>query len=109
MIKENCYWYEYDNDMGARIPYCKIHGDNVLESCDNCEQYHSKYETTKADVFRAMSDEELVEFLFQRDVTTSKRLTESLDNFVILFDEQRCKETLLKWLRSPADKEKTNG
>ena len=49
--KEDCYWYDEWGDMNAHIPYCKA-GKNMdayglaLESCDGCEEYHSKYKTT---------------------------------------------------------------
>lgn len=103
MIKENCYWYEYENDMGARIPYCKIHGDDVLESCDNCEQYHSKYETTKADVFRAMSDEKMAEYVYLHAVDAIWCQNPPKE----CPPHEDCRLCILKWLRSPANKEET--
>lgn len=64
LYKEDCKWYDYWQDMGARIPFCKA-GKNidksgfVLETCDGCKDYGNKNVTTNADRFRAMSDEEL--------------------------------------------------
>ena len=63
-IKEDCYWYDYEQDMGARIPFCKLQkGFNPLQSCNSCSQYHSKYKKTEADCIRTMSDEELANLL----------------------------------------------
>lgn len=105
MIKENCYWYEYDNDMGARIPYCKIHSENVLESCDNCRQYHSKFEETKADVFRSMSDEEMAEYI---NLHTAEAMwcNSPPENCP---PHEDCELCILEWLKSPANKEINNG
>ncbi len=66
-VKENCYWFEEDHDMGARIPFCKIKEDfQPLEpsDCESCGYYHSKYQRTRADNIRAMSDEKLAEWLY---------------------------------------------
>ena len=66
--KENCKWYDYWQDMGARIPICKA-GKNMDESgtylmtCDGCEEYGSKYIITNADRIRNMTDEELAKFI----------------------------------------------
>ena len=68
LYKEDCKWYDFWQDMGARIPFCKI-GKNMdasgffLETCDGCKDYGNKNVTTNADRIRAMSDEELAEFL----------------------------------------------
>ena len=59
-MKEDCYWYDYWQDMNARIPFCKLQkADKFLETCDGCEKYHSKYKKTNADRIRSMSDEKL--------------------------------------------------
>ena len=104
MIKENCYWYEYDNDMGARIPYCKIHGDDVLESCDNCEQYHSKYETTNADRFRAMSDEELA-VACEDGCPPGAPICNSVETIEGETVKEHCQRCWLSWLKSPVEEE----
>ena len=63
--KEDCYWYEEEPNMGAHIPYCQNKGGNYIEpkDCENCEHYHSKYKKTNADRIRAMTDEELADWL----------------------------------------------
>ena len=63
--KEDCYWYKEEPHMGAHIPYCQNKGGNFIEpkDCENCEHYHSKYKKTNADRIRAMTDEELAEWL----------------------------------------------
>ena len=59
-IKEDCYWYDYWQDMNARIPFCKLQKvTEFLETCVDCERYHSKYKKINADRVRAMSDEEI--------------------------------------------------
>lgn len=50
--------------MNATFPCCKLIKDcDILDSCDKCKKYHSKYHPTNADRIRQMSDEELAEFL----------------------------------------------
>ena len=63
--KEDCYWYEEWQDMGAHVPYCRCKRADFIEpkDCENCEQYHSKYKPTNADRIRSMSDEKLAEFI----------------------------------------------
>ena len=66
LFKEDCYWYDEWGDMNALIPYCKA-GKNMdrsgmrLESCDGCEEYHSRGKRTNADKIRTMTNEELAE------------------------------------------------
>lgn len=68
-VKEDCYWYDYDNDMGARIPYCKLkpadHGPIEPSDCKNCLQYHSKSKRTNGDKVRAMNDEQLNDWFWE--------------------------------------------
>lgn len=63
--KEDCYWYEEEQDMAAHIPCCRCKGGDFIkpQDCDNCEQYHSKYNPTNADKIRMMTDEELAMFI----------------------------------------------
>lgn len=65
--KEDCYWYREWQDMNARIPYCKYRkfpADTIgPNDCESCKQYHSKYKPSNADRIRAMTDEELAEWL----------------------------------------------
>ena len=63
-VKEDCYWYDEEQDMGAHIPYCKCKGTFPLETCGECEQYHSRYKRTNADRIRSMTDEELTAFMY---------------------------------------------
>ena len=62
--KRDCYWYEEDIDMGARIPFCMLSkSSQPLEDCTNCTEYHSKYKRTNADHIRSMNDYDLAEWL----------------------------------------------
>ena len=62
-VKEDCYWFDYWQDMNASIPFCKLQKvDEFLETCDGCEKYHSKYTKTYSDKIRSMSDEKLAEW-----------------------------------------------
>jgi len=63
MVKTDCYWYEEWKDMNATFPCCKLTNNDILDSCDGCKEYHSKYHTTNADKIRHMNDEELASFL----------------------------------------------
>ena len=62
--KEDCYWYEEWQDMGAHIPYCRCKKGDFIEpkDCENCEQYHSKHKPTNADRIRSMTGEELADY-----------------------------------------------
>lgn len=63
-LKEDCYWYWEDHDMGARIPFCTARkGSDPLETCDGCGEYHSKHRRTQGDRIRSMSDRELAFYL----------------------------------------------
>ena len=60
--KEDCYWYREEQDMNARIPYCLCTNQFPLDSCENCEDYHSRSKRTQGDRIRQWSDEEIAEF-----------------------------------------------
>lgn len=59
---------------------------------------------TNADRIRGMSDEKLTEFLLRRDLEAAKKLAEAA-GFSITYDEQKCKEYILAWLKSPVEVE----
>jgi hypothetical protein len=61
--KEDCYWYREEQDMNAHIPYCLCNNKFPLDSCENCENYHSRSKRTQGDRIRAMTDEQLAEWL----------------------------------------------
>lgn len=68
-VKEDCYWYDEEQDMGARLPWCKLkpysHGPIEPSDCKDCLHYHSKYKKTNADGVRAMNDEQLSEWFWK--------------------------------------------
>lgn len=108
--KENCKWYDYWQDMGARIPICKA-GKNMDESgyylitCDGCEEYSSKYVTTNADRIRRMTDEKLAKFI-QEDVFAEPWCSDDvpyvLGSGCQLIDKD-CGKCALKWLKQEAE------
>ena len=66
-LKEDCYWYYEEQDMGARLPFCKLKkGFDPIEpeECRACSEYHSKYKKTHADYVRSMSDQVLATFIW---------------------------------------------
>lgn len=69
-IKEDCYWYEEEQDMGARLPWCKLkplsYGPITPSDCKDCKDYHCKHKPTNADRVRAMSDEQLNEWFWNQ-------------------------------------------
>lgn len=89
--KEDCYWYQEDIDMGARIPYCNPKNYKVLEpsDCNLCSHYHSKYVKTGGDMVRSMTDEELSEW-FWKTLDYTKNYTDS-------------RVALNDWLRKPIE------
>lgn len=97
--KEDCYWYEEWQDMGAHIPYCRGKKSDSIEpkDCENCEQYHSKYKPTNADSIRSMTDEELAVWIAE---------TSHCSDWCKLSDEcekkqefECCINVWLNWLR----------
>lgn len=60
--KDDCYWYREEQDMNARIPHCPCTNQFPLNSCENCEDYHSRSKRTRGDHIRAMTDEELADY-----------------------------------------------
>ena len=61
--KEDCYWYREEQDMNAHIPYCPCKNEFPLNSCENCEDYHSRSKRTQGDRIRSMNDRQLAELL----------------------------------------------
>ena len=101
--KEDCYWYREWQDMNANIPYCKCKNVDFIEpkDCSNCEQYHSKSKPTKADSIRAMSDEQLAEFLKNIRFKNGGCPTD-----MSKCKNNSCYDCWLDWLRQEAGKEK---
>lgn len=62
--KEDCYWYREEQDMNARIPHCLCTNQFPLNSCENCEDYHSRSKRTQGDRIRSMTDEELADWVW---------------------------------------------
>lgn len=62
--KEDCYWYREEQDMNAHISYCLCNNKFPLDSCENCENYHSRSKRTQGDRIRSMSDEQLADFIW---------------------------------------------
>jgi len=98
IYQEDCYWYEEWKDMNARIPFCKA-GKNldssglVLETCEGCEEYHSRSKRTNADKIRSMNDETLADFLGGKGCIDCKRECE----------EAKCESCWLDWLKQECE------
>ena len=99
--KEDCYWYNEEPHMGAHIPYCQNKSGNYIEpkDCENCEHYHSKYKKTNADRIRAMTDDQLAEWL----TFTEKRILEKQP----MLEKAALEADWLEWLKEEA-KENAN-
>ena len=101
LYKEDCKWYDFWQDMGARIPFCKA-GKNMdksgffLETCDGCKDYSNKNVITNADRFRAKSDEELADFMC--DIGECNRRCPAKVGDCIISDSA-CKSAWLNWLQ----------
>ena len=90
--KEDCYWYAEEQDMNARIPYCKCKSKFPIgpEDCKHCELYHSKNKKTNADRIRSMTDEELANKM------------SGLESFALTCGGGWPPEKWLDWLRNEA-------
>lgn len=53
MLKTDCIYFNYEEDMGKSIPYCKVEKHkctpcmcnmeiNYIDNCDNCNRYVRK-------------------------------------------------------------------
>ena len=100
--KEDCYWYREEQDMNAHIPYCPCKNEFPLNSCESCEDYHSRSKRTQGDRIRGMNDRQLAELLTDVAKKSAKKLCESLKTVDV--DLSNCDfNTLtkmhLEWLR----------
>ena len=101
MIREDCYWHSEEPDMGARLHMCGMQkGIAPLESCDGCESYHSIRKRTNADRIRAMTDEELAEFITGAayDFVERPGMCDVCDTATV----QHCENCWLDWLKQEA-------
>ena len=86
--------------MGARLPFCGIQkGIDPLESCDGCKEYHCKSKRTNADRIRAMSDEELAEWLAKITDCNECKLYRFNQ---CMISEETCVCRWLDWLKQEA-------
>lgn len=97
--KEDCYWYREEQDMNAHIPYCTCKNQFPLNTCENCEDYHSRSKRTQGDRIRAMTDEELAEFIVRCIEADFFRVN-------VLGTHSSSAEEWLDWLRQEADDDK---
>jgi len=91
----------------ARCPHKRVCGDNPYfldgSDCDKFNQSVLKSEPTNADRIRAMSDEELAEFIFSMQKSIWNALCEELGwvNSKVT-DVSEDGATFINWLRSEA-------
>ena len=78
-------------------------------ACDGCEDYHGtggKWVATRADLIRAMGDEELAQLLYNLDFagycSNMPECGQLLDTEEGI-PEEKCIGCLISWLRQPAE------
>lgn len=57
-IKDTCYWYDEEPDMGAHIPYCSKKGLFPLAGCGECKDYIDRRRKLKITVEYADKEED---------------------------------------------------
>ena len=57
-VKEECYWYDEERDMGASVPYCKKKGTYPLDNCEECRDYIDRRKKLKITVEYADKEED---------------------------------------------------
>ena len=67
----------------------------------DCEFQNSK-PITNADLIRTMSDEELAEFLLNRDLDVVEKASKSV-GFTYKVDRERCLVNVIDWLKQEAE------
>lgn len=68
----------------------------------------TKKPMTNADRIRAMTEEELAEWLFLRDLGVVNKLIFAANiRNAIRYDKEKCVDDIVEWLKSPADKEES--
>lgn len=90
--KEDCYWYREEQDMNTRIPYCTCKNQFPLNTCENCEDYHSRSKRTQGDRIRSMTDEDLADW-FSIYCCRNKTYDAHCDTF------RNCKACWADWLQ----------
>lgn len=101
MTCRNCKHDKFavDEMDGSQFHWCKKYYDSYDDSkAEECESYEPK---TNADKIRGMTDEELAEFFFepnQEFCRKCKYLGSDCDGLY-------CKESMLDWLKQPAEGE----
>lgn len=101
MIREDCYWHSEEPDMGARLHLCSMKkGITPLETCDGCENYHSRYKRTNGDRIRAMTDEELASYI--TGIWYSFEEMPGMCDVCDASSVQNCSECWLDWLKQEA-------
>lgn len=101
MTCRNCKHDKFavDEMDGAQFHWCKKYYDSYDDSkAEECESYEPK---TNADKIRNMTDEELAKFFFepnQEFCRKCKYLGSDCDGLY-------CKESMLEWLKHPAEGE----
>ena len=90
---KNCPHIEYEQDMGASIPFCRIDGNMCNGQCLKTPQRDATPPKTNADRIRAMSDEELAE------VITDDWCEIVCSGTDYLCRDGTCEQHVLKWLK----------
>ncbi len=100
MVREDCINYY---PPGREDEYCMVKNDVFLH-CEECKKYKSKYTKTNADRIRAMTDEELAEFLWKyAGIGVCPPIT------CTATEKCGAEKCWLDWLREEAGKEANDG
>lgn len=77
---------------------CKVCANADNEYCFACENGNQFKPKTPADQIRDMTDDELAEFFWHRDIQLIGRLAEAA-GFTYHYDEMKCKQNIKDWLK----------
>ena len=101
---ENCHFCIYAHSMrGKEEPYCKRHskwiGDTLL--CSEWEMVSVPMPQTNADRIRGYTDEELAEFLMNRDLDVVEKVSKVF-GFTYKVGREQFLINLIGWLKEEA-------
>lgn len=103
--KEDCYWYREEQDMNAHIPYCTCKNQFPLNTCENCDDYHSRSKRTQGDRIRSMTDEELAKWIALHPCLPY--CPAQTDECLQSSKHDSCTKRWLDWLRQEVADERT--
>lgn len=91
-----CVYRSEDN----KCKFWSDYGKGIVTYCDPCDCKEKT--TTNANRIRAMTDEELAEFLWNRDIQIVERASKAA-GFNYYYDEAQCIQNISDWLKTPVE------